>query len=923
MANTDFFYKLATNLQDAIPIANQVIKKAQTLPAEVNLMISDRPLAIKVSSLSPEHLLGLIAYEKIHLVQGIVDLMSLLGTEIRKGSYSLNSLLEEVSKLPSFTSNPEQSLALQEIQQKGSQFSDLPQIENGIQTQLLDLSKKLNISLEYLLGNLGKVNLLIKHLGVRLITLNVSSLFHNYQSGFYEIDLQNASAIKAPTILKRAKALKDQGTTVEIFQKGEFNRKLTEISVQELEECISDTEDGYQVSSEDFSKFIDALFKFEEKRLKTAPTLSLQNLLACFRFSTKDRDVVAVPAVIQQDDPLRWKETPLGQALLVMRENLNWLAVSIGIKNAGDFETLSRDPEIDKQVETLIKLSEGLSITLLSSQKRKVVESPINELKKVEILFSLYCVAVLEKRKFVEVLEAAVSILRFIHNLENHDPIVNLNDLIIPRLAGETYVTLLGTQGLILRNTPIVYALGSLRSLQHKVQFTVQGINDKAISLKDISIEDFRRAVIMMGRQLKEPHSPERVLAIIRDKVVPEIAQLPQQVIAEGEHDLGRVVELCLLGVPPRYPLRRPWKKINLDPLTYMGSGLEPGIRNCLGCPVNSLYGLVIKSAIADGFDEIITYEATGCFEVYSGIWPYTGKKLPSIHGVFGGAPSELLGGLAAKRARYKFARKTDAMEAYMKANGERILHLGWGGDGATFDIGFGNLSGLFSRLQKLSKDELAPGLFQRGMYVCYDNEGYQNTGNQFSAASAPGGYTTTNPMGKAQPLGNDLRKKPIVEIIADHGVPLSARMNIHRQEHITRVISRALEDGAQGSFIHFLQPCTTGWKFAADNLTYDLAGLSEEGGLFPPVTIEYGVAYLEMYPTPRNLEHSFLKLQSRFRHLMGSSAIAKENMQLVMNYYHEEWHRNLKLTGYEGELPRADRLGYLEEEHRKPRITS
>ena len=54
--------------------------------------------------------------------------------------------------------------------------------------------------------------------------------------------------------------------------------------------------------------------------------------------------------------------------------------------------------------------------------------------------------------------------------------------------------------------------------------------------------------------------------------------------------------------------------------------------------------------------------------------------------------------------------------------------------------------------------------------------------------------------------MGNDMKKKPIVEIIADHGVPFSARLNIHRQEHITRVIARALEDGDRGSFVHFLQ---------------------------------------------------------------------------------------------------------------------
>jgi pyruvate ferredoxin oxidoreductase beta subunit len=307
---------------------------------------------------------------------------------------------------------------------------------------------------------------------------------------------------------------------------------------------------------------------------------------------------------------------------------------------------------------------------------------------------------------------------------------------------------------------------------------------------------------------------------------------------------------------------------------------------------------------------------------VYSGIWPYTGKKGASLHGVFGGTGSEMLGGLAARKARLKHAHKINGEQgAAYRANLKRTLHLGWAGDGATFDIGFGNLSGLFSRLQKLAQDPLDRELGQRALYVCYDNEGYQNTGNQYSAAVSPGGNTTTNPSGEERPMGNELRKKHIVEIVAEHGASISARMNIHRQEHIIRVANRALEDGIDGAFLHFLQPCTTGWKFNADSLTYDLAYLSEEGGLFAPVTFEHGVPYLEMYPTPRNPGDSFLKLQARFRHLLGSSAAHKKDLQRIMEYYSQEWLRNLQLCGYEGEIPYADRLGYLEQEHRSPRV--
>lgn len=922
IVDNEYFYAPLTKSENALPLAQAIIEKCQRLPEDVSVLISERPLAVEIAKIKADRLLELISLERIQLAQGIVDFISCLGTEVRKGDYYLEALMKEIETLPAFTSSGEsQFTVLHALRTKGCQLSDLPGDIQASQETLLNLSQLLSISLEYLLGNLDKAVRLIRLLGVREITHNLSNLFHNFHSGFFSIDPSSGKKIKSTEILERASALAKSGVTLEIFKKGEFNQAVAALSPKDLEKIITDTEESYEVAPGEFRRFIDTVLSREEERLGQTPLLSMRELLACFKFSTVDKNLVAVPAVIQQDDPLLWRQTELGQALVRLRSNLNWLAVSIGIKTAGDLETYQKDEEIRSKIQEITDLAGGYSITLLSGRTQQRTERKISELSSDEILFDLYSLAVLEKKELGEVLETTRNILQFIQKLENREPIVNLNTLIASRLAGEPYVTLLGTQGLILRNAPIVGALEKIWGLGDKVQLTVQSADERTIPIKGIGIDEFRRAIILMGRRLRAPHAPERILAIINDKIVPEIIWLPPQVIADGPHDLSRLVEMALVGIPPRYALRRPWKKINIDQLVSMGNCLEPGIRNCLGCPVNTLYGLVMKTAISSGFEEIITYEATGCFEVYSGIWPYTGKKFPSVHGVFGGAASEMLGGLAAKRARLRYAMKNNGKDL-TEQEVAHVLHLGWGGDGATFDIGFGNLSGLFSRLQKILPDELEDAIHQRALYVCYDNEGYQNTGNQYSAATSPGGNTTTNPRGKAHPLGNDMSKKPMVEIVAEHGVPFSARLNIHRQEHITRVVARALEDGDRGSFIHFLQPCTTGWKFTADSLTYELSYLSEEGGLFPPVTIEYGVPYLEMYPTPRNPDAVFLKLQARFKHLLGTSLTSRENMERVLNYYRKEWQRNLSLTGMDGEVPQADNLGYLEEEHRFPRVT-
>jgi pyruvate ferredoxin oxidoreductase beta subunit len=922
VANDDFFVSPLADNQAALALAARIAEQAQELPAGIELLLSSGPMVIKVAGIPAEDLLGLIHRDRLQLAAGVVSLMHRLGGEVRQREYLLDELTDEIAKLPAFTSSGDEQLAtLARLRAKGFKIGGLPAADADMQRTLVSISKDMHIALEYLLANLQKSVVLLKRFGVRNETLNASALFHNYASGFLDLDVSKAKSVATDEIVARAAQLAKQGTVLKVFRNGDFNKTAAELAGDEIDALVTDTADTYGVSPEAFRRFLDALLTREENRLRIPPDISLTALLQAFQFSASDREALTHPVLVRGDDPTRWQETSLGRALATLQQNLSWLAVSAGTKAAGDLDAALKSKDMLNAAEALRTQAHGYAVTLRSGRDGVRRENRLTELSSEDLVFDLYCLAVIERCSLADVLATGKSVLTLVQSLESAEPHVSLDELIAARLEGEPYANILGNQGLVLRNYSLLEALTKLKALSDKVRFTVNPGAGGSVAIERVSVDDFRKAVVLIGRALRLPNSPDRVLALIRDKIIPEIKMLPKAVIAGGEHDLARVVELAAAGVPARYPLRRPWKRINLDPLAYMGSGLEPGIRNCLGCPVNSLYGLVSKTALATGFEDIITYEATGCFEVYSGIWPYTGKKRASLHGVFGGAPSELLGGLAAKKARLKHAHKINGEQgAAYRVNLKRTLHLGWGGDGATFDIGFGNLSGLFSRLQKLAQDPLDQELDQRALYVCYDNEGYQNTGNQYSAASSPGGHTTTNPQGELRPMGNELRKKHIVEIMAEHGATVSARMNIHRQEHITRVVSRALEDGVDGAFLHFLQPCTTGWKFTADSLTYDLAYLSEEGGLFSPVTFEHGVPYLEMYPTPRNPGDSFLKLQARFKHLLGGGAAEKKNVQRVIDYYAQEWQRNLSLCGFDGEIPYADRLGYLEDEHRMPR---
>jgi pyruvate ferredoxin oxidoreductase beta subunit len=71
---------------------------------------------------------------------------------------------------------------------------------------------------------------------------------------------------------------------------------------------------------------------------------------------------------------------------------------------------------------------------------------------------------------------------------------------------------------------------------------------------------------------------------------------------------------------------------------------------------------------------------------------------------------------------------------AALRVMGKREMRVvAQGGDGGTTDIGFGCLSGMFER-----NDDV--------LYICYDNEGYMNTGVQRSSATPPAARTATTP---------------------------------------------------------------------------------------------------------------------------------------------------------------------------------
>jgi pyruvate ferredoxin oxidoreductase beta subunit len=221
--------------------------------------------------------------------------------------------------------------------------------------------------------------------------------------------------------------------------------------------------------------------------------------------------------------------------------------------------------------------------------------------------------------------------------------------------------------------------------------------------------------------------------------------------------------------------------------------------------------------------------------EVVSTPYPETAWELPWVHCAFETAASVAAGVRAA--LNMKGDKKTNVIAI--------------GGDGASFDIGFGALSGAIERGHKF-------------LYIATDNEAYMNTGIQRSGATFPYASTTTSPAGKVIP-GKQQPKKPLPFIVAAHGVRYAATASVMNLIDLNKKVKKALEvDGP--TFIHIYCPCIPGWKIDAST-TIELARLAHQTGVFPLYEVEGGVLKLDRVSERKPVDEYIVR-QGRFKHV-------------------------------------------------------
>ena len=218
-------------------------------------------------------------------------------------------------------------------------------------------------------------------------------------------------------------------------------------------------------------------------------------------------------------------------------------------------------------------------------------------------------------------------------------------------------------------------------------------------------------------------------------------------------------------------------------------------------------------------------------------------------------------------------------LKTALSIRGEDETHVvGWGGDGATFDIGFQALSGAAER-----NDDI--------IYVCCDNEAYQNTGNQRSSATPWGGITSTNP----PPARKMERKKDITLIMAHHHIPYAATATIAYPDDLMNKVKIAKE--MRGfRFLHLLAPCPTGWRFPADR-TIEISRMAVQTHIFPLFEIRHGTDLTMNLRPERSPVDAYLGTQKRYQGLDASQ------IRDIQRQVDRKWERLQWLSSYGKEV--------------------
>jgi pyruvate ferredoxin oxidoreductase beta subunit len=280
-----------------------------------------------------------------------------------------------------------------------------------------------------------------------------------------------------------------------------------------------------------------------------------------------------------------------------------------------------------------------------------------------------------------------------------------------------------------------------------------------------------------------------------------------------------------------------------------------PGNRACQGCGLSLAYRYALKALRED---TILTIPAS-CLTVLHGLYPTTSVVIPCLNCTFASTAASASGLVA-------------GLNALGKTN---TTVVAFAGDGGTYDIGIQALSGAAERGTDF-------------IFVCYDNEGYMNTGTQRSSATPMGAITSTTPI-----ITKEQHKKDMLKIMEAHDIAYIATTSpAYPIDLYDKFVKAKRIRGTRYMQIHV--PCPPGWGFPPHD-TVKMARLAVETGLFVLFELENGkfrfTGRSKTLAEKGNRQplSNYIERQDRFKKM------SKEQLNLLQKYIDNKWNEYLK----------------------------
>lgn len=247
-----------------------------------------------------------------------------------------------------------------------------------------------------------------------------------------------------------------------------------------------------------------------------------------------------------------------------------------------------------------------------------------------------------------------------------------------------------------------------------------------------------------------------------------------------------------------------------LDILSTKPDMLSPGISTCGGCAMETALRRVLQIAGPNTIFSIPPGCAAGAGTMG---WNFmNGVKVP-VH-------ISLLPNMA--------SMMTGVTQIYQRRGRQDVNIIAFAGDGASADCGFQALSGAAERGERM-------------LYICYDNEGYMNTGFQRSSTTSMGSLTSTTPAGTVT-HGKVQAQKQLPFIMAMHRVEYVATLSPAYMKDFVEKVEKGLVASKRGfAYLHVYTPCPTGWHFAQD-MAIQVARAGVKANITPLFEVEGGV---------------------------------------------------------------------------------